>query len=75
MVHLICPVLHGLYRGDTLTQALINIAHIPVNFGVEVGHLWYIYMLIGLYLMIPVISPWLSSCSKKKCKPILRYGC
>lgn len=59
------------YRGDTLTQALINIAHIPVNFGVEVGHLWYIYMLIGLYLMIPVISPWLSSCSKKEMQTYL----
>lgn len=53
------------YRGDTLGQAFVNIAHIPVNFGVEIGHLWYIYMLIGLYLLIPVLSPWLSSCSKK----------
>lgn len=55
-----------IYRGDTFGQALLNIVHIPVNFGVEVGHLWYIYMLIGLYLVIPVISPWLNACSKKE---------
>lgn len=60
-----------IYRGDSLYQAVINIGHIPVNFGVEVGHLWYIYMLIGLYLVIPVISPWLSLCSKKTLKGYL----
>ncbi len=46
-------------------QTLINISHIPVNFGVEIGHLWYIYMLIGLYLFFPIISPWLNVASKK----------
>lgn len=55
-----------IYRGDTFEQAMTNIIHIPVNFGVEVGHLWYIYMLIGLYLLVPVISPWLNSCSKRE---------
>lgn len=45
------------YRGDTMADFLTNVAHIPVNFGTEVGHLWYIYMLIGLYLLIPVLSP------------------
>lgn len=46
-------------------QAGINILHIPVNFGVEVGHLWYIYMLIGLYLFAPVISPWIAGATRK----------
>ena len=60
--------LYALYyvatRGDSWGQAITNILHIPVNFGVEVGHLWYIYMLVGLYLIVPVISPWLANCSK-----------
>lgn len=60
--------LYALYyvatRGDSWGQAITNILHIPVNFGVEVGHLWYIYMLVGLYLIVPVISPWLAKCSK-----------
>lgn len=55
-----------IFRGNTLGQAFLNIVHIPVNFGVEVGHLWYIYMLIGLYLVTPILSPWLSNCSKKE---------
>ena len=54
------------YRGDSLTQSVLNILHIPINWGVEVGHLWYIYMLIGLYLLIPVLSPWVKSCGKRE---------
>lgn len=53
-------------RGDTVAQMFGNIAHIPVNFGTEVGHLWFVYMLIGLYLLVPIISPWLRSCGKRE---------
>ena len=55
-----------LTKGDTVQQCLINIAHIPVNYGTEIGHLWYVYMLIGLYLLVPILSPWLQSCTKKQ---------
>src|SRR3954468_8728377 len=48
-----------------LETAFINILKIPVNFGTEIGHLWYVYMLIGLYLFAPVISPWIESASEK----------
>ena len=62
-------ILYAIYwaiKGQTdWTQAGINILHIPVNYGVEVGHLWYIYMLIGLYLFAPIISPWIKSASRK----------
>ncbi len=54
------------YRGDTLAQFLRNVAHIPVNFGVEIGHMWFIYMLLGLYMLVPVLSPWLVQCSKRQ---------
>ena len=62
-------VLYAIYwalKGQTgWIQAGINILHIPVNFGVEVGHLWYIYMLIGLYLFAPIISPWIAGATRK----------
>lgn len=59
-------VYNVLMKGDSLQQMFTNILHIPVNFGTEVGHLWYIYMLIGLYLLIPIISPWLKQASKRE---------
>jgi len=49
---------------QSLSQCLVNIAHIPVNYGTEIGHMWYVYMLIGLYLLVPVISPWLQTASR-----------
>lgn len=62
-------ILYALYKvlmgQSSWGDAIINIIHIPVNWGVEIGHLWYIYMLIGLYLFAPVISPWLQSASRK----------
>lgn len=67
---LVWCVIYAIYfvfsKGDTLEQMALNILQIPVNFGTQVGHLWYIYMLIGLYLLIPIISPWLRSASKKE---------
>lgn len=50
---------------DNLRTTLINIANIPVNFGTEVGHLWFVYMLLGIYLFAPVISPWIQSAGRK----------
>lgn len=52
-------------RGDSLTQCLKNVASLPINFGTEIGHMWYVYMLIGLYLIVPIVSPWLQSVSKR----------
>ncbi len=29
------------------------------------GHMWFVYMLLGVYLLMPMISPWLEKISKK----------
>jgi surface polysaccharide O-acyltransferase-like enzyme len=29
-------------------------------------HLWYIYMIIGIYLITPIISKWVQNCSEKE---------
>lgn len=49
----------------SLGAALLNIAKIPVNYGTEVGHLWFVYMLMAIYLIAPVFSPWIVSASRK----------
>lgn len=66
MVWCVCYALYRLFLGQAdLETTVFNILRIPVNFGTEVGHLWYVYMLIGLYLFFPIISPWIQSASKK----------
>lgn len=39
-------------------DALKNIALIPFTFNGYTTHMWYLYMLIGLYLLMPFISAW-----------------
>lgn len=59
-------VFYVFYRGDSAADCLRHICHIPVNYGTEVGHLWFVYMLAGLYLLVPVLSPWLESCTRRQ---------
>ena len=47
-----------------LQTAITNAFHVFVNYGTEMGHLWYMYMLIGLYFVMPFISPWVKEASK-----------
>lgn len=55
--------LAGVYDGATCMRLL---AMIPVQFSPFAGHLWYVYMLLGLYLLIPVISPWIERASDRE---------
>lgn len=54
------------YGGDTPLQAVKNFFGIFITFGANWSHLWYIYMLLGLYLLTPVISPWLERVSQRQ---------
>ena len=46
-------------------DAMKNVVMIPFHFSVYAVHMWYIYMLIGLYLFMPVLSAWLEKCSRR----------
>ena len=66
---LVWCVLYAIYQfltGRTdAAGALLGVCRIPVNFGVEIGHLWFVYMLLGLYLFAPVVSPWIETASRR----------
>ncbi|MGN6397192.1 MAG: acyltransferase [Mucilaginibacter sp.] len=54
------------FKGQAdLQTTFINIAKIAVNYGVDVGHLWFVYMLLGIYLFAPLISNWVQTCSRR----------
>lgn len=54
-----------LYGNTGVTGVWQNLVHILYNFTDDSGHLWFIYMLIGVYCLMPIISPWLKEISKK----------
>ncbi len=51
--------------GKGMDAVWANIGHILYNFTDNAGHLWFIYMLIGVYCLMPIISPWLKEIGKK----------
>lgn len=47
-------------------QPTLNVQRVLLNFVGSAGHLWFIYMLLGLYLLMPMLSPWIDKISKKE---------
>ena len=54
------------WGGMTWEQSMADLRLLPFNFPSMAGHLWFMYPLISLYLVIPVISPWLERASKRE---------
>ena len=43
-----------------------NFKNLLLNFNYAAGHLWFVYMLIGVYLLMPLLSPWAVRVSKRE---------
>ena len=55
---------------------LKNIAMIPLTFNGYTTHMWYLYMLIGLYLLMPFFSTWIEKQDKTLTHTyIILWGC
>lgn len=54
-----------LWGGLTWEQAWTDFTHLPFTFPSSAGHLWFMYPLISLYLIIPIVSPWLEKASAR----------
>ena len=63
LLYTFLPLLWG---GMTWEQSLADLKLLPFNFPSMAGHLWFMYPLISLYLIIPVVSPWLEKASAKE---------
>ena len=56
----------------TLVYALVwgppveNLKGLLLNFNYAAGHLWFVYMLVGIYLIMPLLSPWAEKVSKQE---------
>ena len=62
LLYTFLPLLWG---GMSWDQSLDDFKMLPFNFPSMAGHLWFMYPLISLYLIIPVVSPWLEKASAK----------
>lgn len=58
------------YSGEEATRQSLGVSlgyilRIPLNFSLLDVHMWYIYLLIGLYLYMPIFSAWVEKASEK----------
>lgn len=47
-------------------EPVANFKGLLLNFNYAAGHLWFVYMLVGLYLIMPLLSPWASVVSRRE---------
>ena len=43
-----------------------NLKGLLLNFNYAAGHLWFVYMLVGIYLLMPLLSPWAEKVSRRE---------
>ena len=60
---------------ETMSQdigpALERVSRLPFTFSYVACHMWYIYMLIGLYLYLPIFDTWVSQASRRQQEAVL----
>ena len=55
----------------TLRATLTKLYTFVFNFNYDTTPLWYLYMLVGLYLIMPILSVWLQQASRRDLKLVL----
>lgn len=58
----------GLYETDRFIPRMWTWVF---NFNYDTTALWYLYMLVGLYLIIPILNAWLAGASRSDVKTVL----
>lgn len=67
MVRVLVPfVVWSLVYAFYWGQPVENLQSLLLNFNYAAGHLWFVYMLVGLYLLMPLLSPWAERVSKRE---------
>ena len=58
----IWSVVYALVWGEPVQ----NFKDLLLNFNYAAGHMWFVYMLVGVYLVMPLLSPWAERVGKKQ---------
>lgn len=58
----IWSLFYAFYWGDSVS----NLKGLLLNFNYAAGHLWFVYMILGLYLLMPLLSPWAEKAGRKE---------
>ena len=59
---LVWTLVYALMWGEPLQ----NFQDLAFNFSYAAGHLWFVYMLVGVYMLMPILSPWAAKVGKRE---------
>ena len=59
---LLWSVVYALAWGEPIE----NFKNLLFNFNYAAGHLWFVYMIIGIYLLMPLLTPWAERVGKRE---------
>ncbi|MBR2713367.1 MAG: acyltransferase [Kiritimatiellae bacterium] len=62
----LCAVLPAAWGEWGWGESWANLRHVFINFVPRESHLWFVYMLLGVYFVMPIVSPWLERCSARE---------
>lgn len=72
LVRILIPfVLWSLIYAFMWGEPVSNLKDLLLNFNYSAGHLWFVYMILGLYLIMPLLSPWAEKVGKKELQAYL----
>lgn len=63
LLYPVLPMLWGEFDGQRAQELMQQWF---TNFPVNAEHLWFIYTLIGIYLLMPILSPWLQKVGRRE---------
>lgn len=67
LVRILIPfIIWSLVYAFAWGDPLQNLKDLSLNFNYSAGHLWFVYMLLGVYLIMPLLSPWAEKVGKKE---------
>lgn len=65
LMYAIIPLYGNTYEFYKTGSILAGLKQTLLNFPGAAGHLWFVYMLLGIYIVMPIFSPWIEKVSKK----------
>lgn len=66
LVWLVVYTLFPLVQESGVDGMVAYLRQLPFNFVDNAGHLWFVYMILGVYLLMPMISDWAERLTKRE---------
>lgn len=63
LLYAVLPALWGEFGAADVWRQLCRL---PFTFPENGAHLWFIYMMAGVYLLMPIVSPWLERATRRE---------